>query len=260
MSKIIGSGNGGAQPVNQACSACKHQRRKCTADCQLAPFFPAEQTKRFQSVHRVFGVCNILKLLNKLETFEEKQRAVDSLCWDASCRDRNPVDGSLGFFNLQMEEFKNERQEFITEREKLQKELAFARNQAQTYFGFYKHVLLQYSQATGISSAHYHQQLTDRCRQVAQNNPPFYVTQDAFAYPVAMSQAPLQFYHGAGIQQQGGTNSSVSGHFGVHTIGGAQRAEMMVPQLQEQHYTMIDTHSLTPMVPEEHKPPITQEI
>nr|CAD1818355.1 unnamed protein product [Ananas comosus var. bracteatus] len=50
-----------------ACAACKHQRRKCTADCPLALYFPADQPKQFQNAHRLFGVSNILRILKDLD-------------------------------------------------------------------------------------------------------------------------------------------------------------------------------------------------
>eukprot|EP01018_Ginkgo_biloba_P001041 Gb_21467 [translate_table: standard] len=101
---------------NQACAACKHQRRKCTPECPLAPFFPPEQTKKFQSVHKIYGVSNILKIINSLDTMEQKYAAVDSIYWEAHCRDTEPVEGSYGYFKRQKEEIQtlSKRLEYVT--------------------------------------------------------------------------------------------------------------------------------------------------
>ncbi|CAI0375457.1 unnamed protein product [Linum tenue] len=47
------------------CAACKFLRRKCTAECVFAPYFPPDQPAKFASVHRVFGASNVAKLLNE---------------------------------------------------------------------------------------------------------------------------------------------------------------------------------------------------
>ncbi|CAN6444202.1 unnamed protein product [Victoria cruziana] len=87
--------NGGGYP-QQACAACKHQRRKCTPDCPLAPFFPAEKTSIFLAVQKVFGVSNVVKMIRELDTYEKRRLAVDSLCWEAQWRIMDPVEGCFG--------------------------------------------------------------------------------------------------------------------------------------------------------------------
>ncbi|RDX72631.1 LOB domain-containing protein 27, partial [Mucuna pruriens] len=76
----------------QACAACKHQRRKCTSECLLAPYFPADQPKVFLNVHRLFGVSNIVKILKILEP-SQKKIAMDSIIIQANYRDKYPVHG-----------------------------------------------------------------------------------------------------------------------------------------------------------------------
>ncbi|KAL1187949.1 LOB domain-containing protein 27 [Cardamine amara subsp. amara] len=78
-----------------ACAACKFQRRRCAADCPLAPYFPAEQPKLFQNVHRLFGVRSIVKILEKLEE-PQKPEAMKSIIFQSYVRDRSPVHGCLG--------------------------------------------------------------------------------------------------------------------------------------------------------------------
>ncbi|KAH9310928.1 hypothetical protein KI387_002125 [Taxus chinensis] len=207
-----GVGSSGGAPSNQACAACKHQRRKCTENCPLAPFFPSEQSRRFQAVHKVFGVCNVLKILKRLDTRAEKQRAVESLCWEAECRERFPVDGCLGALNqLKME--------FGKEKEHLETELQRARRQVESYARLYQHYTQQ--QHYGMNLQH-----------INNNNPAVYNQ-----YP--MSQPPLNYYHGTALQQ-GGAGLSVEELLGVDdNEGGVQQPDVMVPQ--NLMYSMISS-------------------
>ncbi|KAI3462964.1 hypothetical protein Pfo_019627 [Paulownia fortunei] len=81
---------GGTTP---ACAACKYQRRKCSPTCPLAPYFPANQPKMFQNVHRLFGVSNVTKALDKLKTKDQKDDAMKSIIYEAEMRERFPVYG-----------------------------------------------------------------------------------------------------------------------------------------------------------------------
>jgi hypothetical protein len=92
----------GAQP---ACAACKHQRKKCTEVCVLAPYFPADRIKEFQAVHKFFGVSNVTKIVKNLKE-EERRYAVDSLVWEASCRLKDPVLGPYGEYRRVFDELK----------------------------------------------------------------------------------------------------------------------------------------------------------
>ncbi|KAL2252436.1 UNVERIFIED_CONTAM: LOB domain-containing protein 27 [Sesamum indicum] len=76
-----------------ACAACKYQRRKCSPTCPLAPYFPANQSKMFQNVHRLFGVSNITKTLTRLKTEDQKEDAMKSIIYEAEIRERFPVYG-----------------------------------------------------------------------------------------------------------------------------------------------------------------------
>ncbi|KZV56519.1 LOB domain-containing protein 27 [Dorcoceras hygrometricum] len=78
----------------QACAACKYQRRRCTSECVLAPFFPADQMKMFQNVHRLFGVKNIVNTLRELDP-DQKAIAMKSMKSQATMRDKYPVYGCL---------------------------------------------------------------------------------------------------------------------------------------------------------------------
>ncbi|KAK6264939.1 hypothetical protein QUC31_013136 [Theobroma cacao] len=78
-----------------ACAACKYQRRKCTPECPLAPYFPAEQARVFQNAHKLFGVSNILKILKNLNPAQQAE-AMRSIKYQSNVRDQFPVYGCLG--------------------------------------------------------------------------------------------------------------------------------------------------------------------
>ncbi|KAG6770523.1 hypothetical protein POTOM_026208 [Populus tomentosa] len=75
-----------------ACAACKNQRRKCDEDCFVAPYFPAEKTRDFEAVHKLFGLHNIVNLLQNLP-LEKRSDAVISMVYEANARVRDPVTG-----------------------------------------------------------------------------------------------------------------------------------------------------------------------
>ncbi|CAM0904608.1 unnamed protein product [Alopecurus aequalis] len=87
-----GGGGSGGGATNQACAACKYQRRKCNPDCPLAPYFPADQQRRFLNAHRLFGVSNILKTLRRLKP-ELCDAAMQSLIYQAEMRAIDPAGG-----------------------------------------------------------------------------------------------------------------------------------------------------------------------
>lgn len=84
---------GGAR--QQACAACKHQRKKCGESCVLAPYFPAHRAAEFQPVHWMFGVSNVTKMLQAVPA-EHREQLIESLVWEAKCRQRDLVLGSYG--------------------------------------------------------------------------------------------------------------------------------------------------------------------
>ncbi|KAG8367850.1 hypothetical protein BUALT_Bualt16G0115500 [Buddleja alternifolia] len=81
---------GGTTP---ACAACKYQRRRCTATCPLSPYFPANQPKMFQNVHRLFGVSSITKTLKSLKNKDQRDDAMKSIIYEAEMRKRFRVYG-----------------------------------------------------------------------------------------------------------------------------------------------------------------------
>nr|GMC67293.1 LOB domain-containing protein 11-like [Ipomoea batatas]GMC73481.1 LOB domain-containing protein 11-like [Ipomoea batatas] len=83
--------------TSQACAACKHQRRKCSSDCVLAPYFPSTQPKTFQNAHRLFGVSNILKTLKHIDDDDKKADAMKSIIFESDMRHRFPVHGCVKY-------------------------------------------------------------------------------------------------------------------------------------------------------------------
>lgn len=91
--------------MHQACAACKHQRKKCSESCTLAPYFPSNRSREFHAVHKVFGVSNITKLVKNAKE-EDRRRVVDSLIWEACCRQRDPIHGPYGEYTKVYNEYK----------------------------------------------------------------------------------------------------------------------------------------------------------
>ncbi|XP_020578233.1 LOB domain-containing protein 1-like [Phalaenopsis equestris] len=88
------------------CAACKILRRRCAAQCLLAPYFPPTEPLKFTTAHHVFGASNIIKSLQELP---ESQRAdaVSSMVYEATVRIKDPVYGCAGaicYLQKQVEE------------------------------------------------------------------------------------------------------------------------------------------------------------
>ncbi|CAL5081133.1 unnamed protein product [Urochloa decumbens] len=95
------AGPGGGQNQSQACAACKYQRRKCNPDCPLAPYFPADQQRRFLNAHRLFGVSKIQKTLQRIDP-ERVPDAMRTLVFQSDARAADPVGGCVAIIeNLQ---------------------------------------------------------------------------------------------------------------------------------------------------------------
>ncbi|KAK7346520.1 hypothetical protein VNO80_21041 [Phaseolus coccineus] len=77
------------------CGACKYQRRRCGADCLLAPHFPAESIQRFAYVHHVFGGGNVSNILKSTKP-ELRKWVARALTYQAEARVRDPVHGCVG--------------------------------------------------------------------------------------------------------------------------------------------------------------------
>lgn len=80
--------------TKSSCCACKHQRRRCTSTCPLAPYFPPEKNRDFQNVLKLFGLHNVLHILERIPQ-DYKEDAMKSICYEANMRANNPVGGCL---------------------------------------------------------------------------------------------------------------------------------------------------------------------
>ncbi|KAL2549754.1 LOB domain-containing protein 21 [Forsythia ovata] len=80
---------------SSSCAACKALKRRCTPNCQFAPYFRSDETKKFAKVHKVFGASNFSKILNEVAE-EQREDAVNSLVYEAEVRLRDPIYGCIG--------------------------------------------------------------------------------------------------------------------------------------------------------------------
>ncbi|KAF3337966.1 putative LOB domain protein 4 [Carex littledalei] len=80
---------------SKRCAGCKHLRRRCTEDCILAPYFPANNPERFECVHKIFGAGNVARML-KMLLVDERVQTANSLSTEAYWRVKEPVYGSTG--------------------------------------------------------------------------------------------------------------------------------------------------------------------
>ncbi|RLM55515.1 hypothetical protein C2845_PM10G04760 [Panicum miliaceum] len=83
------SGGAGA-----ACAACKYQRRRCTPDCPLAEYFPHDRPRVFRNAHRLFGVSNILKTLDRAGP-EKRREAMHCIIYESQAWDIYPASGCI---------------------------------------------------------------------------------------------------------------------------------------------------------------------
>nr|XP_027108767.1 LOB domain-containing protein 6-like [Coffea arabica] len=108
-----------------ACSACKHQRKKCKKEeCPMLKHFPAEKADIFSAVHKVFGVSNVSKIIKVLEPHEQ-ERAVESLEWEALGWKKDKVHGPLGMYKSLEEQnllIIEKNQKLFEQNQKLQEE------------------------------------------------------------------------------------------------------------------------------------------
>ncbi|WVZ64747.1 hypothetical protein U9M48_014222 [Paspalum notatum var. saurae] len=111
-SAIVVGGGAGGSGHNQACAACKYQRRKCNPDCPLAPYFPADQQRRFLNAHRLFGVSNIQKALRRIDPAMGPE-AMSALIYQSEARAADPVHGCVAVIDALREQIHNTEVELL---------------------------------------------------------------------------------------------------------------------------------------------------
>lgn len=80
---------------NKACASCKLQRRKCLKDCLLAPHFPADKPETFANAHRLYGVSNMVRILENIPE-EMRHLAMRTIIYESNVRLMFPIHGCLG--------------------------------------------------------------------------------------------------------------------------------------------------------------------
>ncbi|KAH6802279.1 LOB domain-containing protein 21 [Perilla frutescens var. frutescens] len=80
---------------SSSCAACKFLKRRCSPNCQFAPYFRSDEPKKFAKVHKVFGASNVSKILNEVPE-EQREDTVNSLVFEAEVRLQDPVYGCIG--------------------------------------------------------------------------------------------------------------------------------------------------------------------
>lgn len=103
---------------NSPCAACKFLRRKCTQECVFAPYFPPDQPRKFENVHKVFGASNVAKLLNELNA-TQREDAVNSLAYEAEYRLRDPVYGCVGLISILQHKLKQVQDDLLNAKKDL---------------------------------------------------------------------------------------------------------------------------------------------
>ncbi|KAL6509345.1 LOB domain-containing protein 21 [Orobanche gracilis] len=80
---------------SSSCAACKLLKRRCIPKCPFAPYFRADEPRKFAKVHKVFGASNVSKILNEVSE-DQREDTVNSLVYEADVRLRDPVYGCIG--------------------------------------------------------------------------------------------------------------------------------------------------------------------
>eukprot|EP01018_Ginkgo_biloba_P032495 Gb_36035 [translate_table: standard] len=124
------------------CGACKMERKKCSENCVLAPYFPGNDPRKFAVTHRVFGTCNIVKFIQvtvhlilglvysygklKMSLFSpdlptnQRADAVKSMVYEATARQRDPIYGSMGIVRQLQQQISELQSQLATTQAELQ--------------------------------------------------------------------------------------------------------------------------------------------
>ncbi|XP_024533779.1 LOB domain-containing protein 22 [Selaginella moellendorffii] len=102
----------------QACAACRFQRRRCSPACPLAKYFPASENQRFMNCKKLFGVSNMLRLLNQV-LVKDRDETMQSLMFEADVREQDPVHGCMGIICMLEQQLDKLRRELAVVREQL---------------------------------------------------------------------------------------------------------------------------------------------
>ncbi|XP_049384106.1 LOB domain-containing protein 36-like isoform X2 [Solanum stenotomum] len=254
---------------NSPCAACKFLRRKCTQECVFAPYFPPDQPRKFENVHKVFGASNVAKLLNELNA-TQREDAVNSLAYEAEYRLRDPVYGCVGLISILQHKLKQ-----------VQDDLLNAKKDLATYIGPQAMLpMLQHSgyiqqhpnnpsssnmiaynmQPMGLQTGMMQQQLMmrDPQQQQQQNQQQVIEAHQLAAVMAAREQEMMRTYEQPQQQQQFNNGYDSAGP--VTATGFHQMSSSVSPSLalasfdndsyqiqqaqQEQHHVQVQPHQL----------------
>lgn len=80
----------------------KYQRRRCRAYCPLASYVAPNQPKMSQNAYKLFGVCNLLKIIKESHSHDQLEaEAMRSIINQSNIR-QIPVRGCFGIVICQL--------------------------------------------------------------------------------------------------------------------------------------------------------------
>ncbi|CAH8343372.1 unnamed protein product [Eruca vesicaria subsp. sativa] len=133
--------------TNQACAACKYQRRKCAPDCLLAPYFPHDRHRQFLNAHRLFGVSNITKIIKDLSP-PEKDAAMHTIMFQSDARANDPIEGCYSIIRKLQYEIQCNKNEL----DMVLQQLALFRDRANNHHHHYQEPHIQIQEPEDLSS------------------------------------------------------------------------------------------------------------
>lgn len=81
---------------SQSCSLCRHEGNICHEECEYRQIFPGDRYQEFENAKRLFGVKNMVEIIQSVGAHERKA-AADSMFLEANAWRNHPVHGPLGF-------------------------------------------------------------------------------------------------------------------------------------------------------------------
>ncbi|MCL7034313.1 hypothetical protein MKW94_014685 [Papaver nudicaule] len=97
----------------KSCAACAYQKKRCSPQCPLAPFFPPHRREDFEIVAQVFSVSNFKQLIGSVEPHQQVL-AAESFITEAKARIADPVRGLTGTVHNLSRQLDNLRSELVS--------------------------------------------------------------------------------------------------------------------------------------------------
>ncbi|XP_057458198.1 LOB domain-containing protein 7-like [Lotus japonicus] len=99
-----------------ACAACSYLRKKCTADCILAPYFPQSRRGQFANALRLFTVSKMISIIKNMDP-RTRDDAMTAIRYQSDVRARDLVGGCYRYIqhlDSEIAQRQNELNEFRT--------------------------------------------------------------------------------------------------------------------------------------------------